>query len=103
MPAGWPVLAGTAENSRSWKAFAGAEGSTLGYGTPETGDSALSLGCARATRETTLVLRHEPVGAEAGMRLDMELLSEDSGSAVLRASDIACSWTAFSSSRPRPR
>src|SRR5262245_28826263 len=70
------ALEAAAEQHRRWLAANGAEGSALGYGTPETDDVLISFACPRATRQIVVTFAHEPVGARDGMRIGMELFSE---------------------------
>jgi len=70
------ALEAAAEDRRRWLALSSPEARTVVYGTPESGDLVISFSCKRATRQIVVGFIHEPVGAENGMRIGMELSSE---------------------------
>ncbi|MCW5749329.1 MAG: hypothetical protein KIT36_24270, partial [Alphaproteobacteria bacterium] len=59
-----------AQGGRQWIGISNPDGAALIYGTPQSDDSAISFGCARATKALTVSFIFEPVGARDGMRID---------------------------------
>jgi hypothetical protein len=81
----WPALAGAAEKGRSWITSTDAKGTTLSYATPETDDGLIAFRCTRVTKQLTVVVAMEPMGAKDGMRIGVDLIAEGVGNVLLQA------------------
>lgn len=82
-----PVAEAQAEAGRRWTGGGDAESGWLAYGTPETDDLVVHFSCERAMRRLLVTYLFEPVVAEDGGRVFLEIFSvgvgEDGASVIL--------------------